>query len=179
VSDKPQHPNNPLLSKFQAIDSKEVTKASWEHSRVMHIVQVMGYKNLVSDLKRVSQGSLFTLGDFVQVCDDFPVYLFAETLKGSPPIHRDNRSVHPIWFKSFTSVPFVKVYIERSKTFPTDRPVGMLFPRRGFQQGMIIHDGDPERFLPPGSSCHLYRGDGGTTMIVQPFTGFLNHLKTF
>lgn len=172
------NPNNPLLAKLQSIDVNSVTNASWEHARITHLIQVMGFKTLASELKKVSAGSLFKFDDFNDSCSDFPMVLFAYTLNGNPPIHRDNRSVHPMWFKSFTGLPLVKVYLERLKQFSKRKPVGMVFPRKGFQQGMILHNGDHDKFVPTGSGCHLYKAEDGTTMVVQPFTGFLNHLRS-
>jgi hypothetical protein len=172
------NPNNPLLAKFQSIDAHSVTSAAWEHARIMHLIQVTGYKTLLSELKQIAATSTYTFDDFNQVCNDFPFVLFADTFKGQPPIHRDNRSVHPMWFKSFTVLPLVKKYLEKHKSFSGKKPVGMVFPRKGFQQGLILHNGDPDKFVPSGSGCHLYKAEDGSTMVVQSFTGFLNHLRS-
>lgn len=175
------NPNNPLFDKLKALDYKGISSASWEHARVLHLLQVLNLKPVTNEIKQVSSDSLFTFDVFNELVSDFPVYLFAEALKSQPPIHRDDRSVHPLWFKSFKTLPFVKLYTERLKTMRVKikRPVGMVFPRKGFQQGMILHNGDHEKFVPLNSSCHLYKAEDGNTMVVQPFTGFLEHVRTF
>jgi len=97
------------------------------------------------------------------------------------PLHTLAEAVHPQWFKKFMSLPFMYAYREIWDSMVTERafrPLGMVFPRKGFQQGLIVHNGDVEKFVPAGSSCHLYVGGGDKKMslVVQPFTGLLDHI---
>ena len=57
------------------------------------------------------------------------------------------------------------------------RPLGMIFPRKGFREGLIVHSGDWEAFSADNSSCHLFKGKGGFTLLVQPYAAFLDHVR--
>lgn len=176
------NPNNPLLAKINRFESAETTRANWEHARITHMLQVLRLPSVKSRLQRAEGNRTFSFEAFYAECPKFPMHLFFDNLPGSIPIHRDNKSVHPMWFKSFMSLPVVKLYKEKLSLCPwsgEDRPVGLVFPRKGFQQGLIVHNGSFDRFVSDGSGCHVYRQEGGSTLIVQAFTGFLSHLETF
>jgi hypothetical protein len=174
------NPNHPLLAKINPYASAEAVKSSWEHSRILHLLQVMQLTHLKPQIKNITATDLFTFDAFLQVCSAFPMHLFFDTLSDQIPIHRDNKSVHPMWFKSFTALPVIKKYTEKIKQCSWDFnccPVGLVFPRKGFQQGLIVHNGSFEKYVPESSGCHIYKQEGGSTLIVQSFTGFLSNLK--
>jgi hypothetical protein len=90
-------------------------------------------------------------------------------------------AILPKWFMEFSHLPFYDVYLamhERVAEKADGRPVGLIFPRKGIRQGLIIHNGDMDTYVPEKTSCHLYRGGGRhpIVLVVQPYAGFLDHI---
>ena len=105
-------------------------------------------------------------------------------LSDDPPIFRDKKSVHPNWFKSFRTIPFVRKFEERLEEYldnsDNSKPFGMIFPRKGFANGMIIHTGDWNVYVGCSSGCHLYKGSDtlGINYVVQPYRWFIRNMLT-
>lgn len=95
-------------------------------------------------------------------------------------IHRDALSAEPARFKNFTRVPFVVAYLQRLEELGDDiRPTGMVFPRKGFAQGMVIHNDEDERYWSEGL-CQVYKGQvlgENTRLYVQPFRHLIAELR--
>jgi len=55
----------------------------------------------------------------------------------------------------------------------------MVFPRKGFPDGLIVHNGQIEDFLPAHSGCHVYHGGPkhSLRLVVQPYRLLLDHLR--
>lgn len=159
----------------------------WEHARVEFVFNRFGFskqKRKLTTLAIERKGdNLLTFALFHEMYPDFPMLLGANRLSHlSDPLHRSPKAFHPEWFKNFNKLPFMTGYREVFEQYGeiTDiKPVGMMFPRKGFQQGLIVHNGDISTFVPGGSSCHVYFGDGenAVNLVVQPFVGWLDHLK--
>ena len=103
-------------------------------------------------------------------------------MAGVQQLHRDPRAIHPMWFKSFLSLPFVKLYEERLEELydaKQKKPFGMVFPRKGFAQGLILHNGNWDLFVPNQSSCHIFKGSKkkSMTLLVQPYSSFIDHVR--
>jgi hypothetical protein len=175
------NPLNPLLGKIEKFEQSDFQLKQWESSRVEWTLRRLKLEGPRKEILADAVGGQYTFAEFNRVVD-FPMYLSAEPMMGATPIHRDPHAVHPMWFKSFRSLPFVKLYEERLESWcdsKQDRPLGMVFPRKGFLQGLIIHNGDWERFVSPHSSCHVFKGGKKHMMnlIVQPYIGFIDGLK--
>ncbi len=124
---------------------------------------------------------------------EFPFALGASTLRHLPlpyktrgeqtkttspdyTVHRDYHSLEPMRYKAFEQVPFVVAYgkmSDRLQEVAVGRSVGLVFPRRGIIQGLMIHDDINHRYWTEGfAQVFKYRDDGGTEfqLIVQRFS---------
>ena len=54
---------------------------------------------------------------------------------------------------------------------------GLVFPRRGFREGLIAHNGDWSAFVPAGVGAHLFKLSESETLVVQPYSAFLSHVR--
>lgn len=173
------NPLNPLLGKIERFEQTDSQNKHWESGRAEWTLRRLKLEKQRKEL--AASSSAYTFAEFNRVVD-FPMYLSAETTIGNQPIHRDPKAIHPIWFKSFRSLPFVQRYEECFETLHAlckHKPIGMIFPRKGFSQGLIIHNGDWELFVAPQSSCHIFKSGRKHTMnlIVQPYVGFVDHIR--
>lgn len=175
------NPLNPLLSRIERFEQAEGRIRHWESARVEWTLRRLKLEAPRRELQSSADFTGYTCDDFNRVVGTFPMYLFAEQLEDEPPIHRDGRAIHPNWFKTFRNLPFVKKYEERfEELYPNhkDRPLAMIFPRKGFAQGLVLHNGNWDLFVPPQASCHLFKGGKkhAMTLAVQPYAGFIDHI---
>jgi len=184
MSEYRPNPLNPLLGKIERYEESSKSIRQFESSRVEWTLRSLGLEAQRREILQgiESLGGYFTFSEFNRVVS-FPINLISESLHGEMPIHRDQKSTHPMWFKGFRSLPVIQKYEDYLNDYLQDgtpkKPLGMVFPRKGFSQGLIVHNGDFDLYVPPKSSCHVYKG--GTThsmnLIVQPYMGLINHLK--
>jgi hypothetical protein len=174
------NPLNPLLGKIERFEQSDSQAKHWESSRVKWTLQRLNIVKQRKELACLAGNGAHTFVEFNRVVD-FPMYLCSDSLQGIKPIHRDPKAIHPLWLKSFRSLPFVERYEEHFRTMISTykhKPLGMIFPRKGFAQGLIIHNGDWELFVAPNSSCHVYRSKKqAMNLIVQPYSGFIDHIR--
>ena len=175
------NPNNPLLGKIERFEQSDNQVRQWESSRVEWTLRRLKFESQRKEILSSVPDGRYTFEEFNRVVD-FPMELCGDSMKDEMPIHRDQKSIHPNWFKAFTGLPFVQHYEEKFSEHAEKnplRPLGMVFPRKGFLQGLIIHNGDWELFIPPRSSCHIFRGGKKHSMnlIVQPYMGFIDHVR--
>ena len=175
------NPLNPLLGKIEKFEQSDSHVRQWESGRVEWTMRRLKLEQQRKEILFATPGGQYTFEAFNQAVD-FPMYLFAEPMAGLSPIHRDPRAIHPMWFKSFRGLPFVKLYEERFEELintQKHRPIGMVFPRKGFSQGLVLHNGDWDLFVPPQASCHVLKGGKKHSMnlVVQPYTGFIDHVR--
>jgi len=175
------NPLNPLLGKIEKFEESEAQSSKWESARVEWTMRRLKLdsqrKEMTSELGFSGD---YTFEAFSRMVPTFPMDIVAEPRKGQLPLHRDQKAVHPRWFKTFRSLPFVQEYEVRfGECSKEGRPFGMVFPRKGFLQGLILHNGDWELFVPPQSSCHLFKGGKKRSMnlVVQPYQGFIDHVR--
>jgi hypothetical protein len=182
MEEKPINPLSPFLDGITRFEQSDEALRGFESGLVSWTLSRLKREAALKQLKK-EKDYFLTFDDFRTAIPDFPVYLVAEPLADSGPIHRDSRFVHPLWFKSFFGLPIVSKYEEyfsELKSFLGGKPLAMIFPRKGFLKGLILHNGDPELYLPEKSSCHLYKGKQGKTLLVQPYMAFTDHVqKTF
>lgn len=122
----------------------------------------------------------------------FPFYFGASTLRGiavpwtkgavnghTPSdyhVHRDPQSTEPARFKMFHWVPFVIAYGQLYQTSlgeASGRKLGLVFPRHGFRDGMVIHNDESEQFWTHGL-CQVFKDPKSERRLyVQPFSSLL------
>ena len=176
-----QHPLSPLNSSFDVphYDNTDQRALKWESTRVEATVRRHKlHKSVVSELRKQSAGEL-TFDGFNVKFPNFPVVLTGTAMAGMKPLHRNTEAIHPMWFKSFRNLPFISFYEDQlvAADRHDPRPLGLVFPRKGFRDGLILHNGDWEAFSSENSSCHLFKGKGGFTLMVQPYAAFLDHIR--
>lgn len=170
------NPLNPLLGKIEKYNQQDCAAKQWESKRVEWTLTRLGLAKQKKEILYASEDKLYSFKAFNTL--GFPMELCADAMTGHMPIHKDPKSIHPAWFKSFANLHFAKLFNEALDEFveKKTKPMGMIFPRKGFSQGLIMHNGDWETFLPPHSSCHLFRGDK-MNFVVQPYTDFIDHVR--
>lgn len=174
------NPLNPLLGKIEKFEDTDRQVRQWESARVEWTLRRLSLDIQLKQLRKDTTGGRFTFEDFAGILPTFPVQLRAETIEGLP-LHRNPKAIHPLWFKSFRHLSFVESY-ERlfGELADKDKPLGMVFPRKGFLHGLIIHNGDWDLFVAPQSSCHMFKGGSKRSMnlIVQPYMSFIDNIKS-
>jgi hypothetical protein len=129
-----------------------------------------------------------TFEGFLEAFPTFPFVLGANRLRGlavpwqqkplplNYEVHKDSWSLEPHRFKSWNRVPFVEAYKQFYDAVMGDgkvaKPVGLIFPRKGFRYGMIIHNDSSEHYWDRGL-CWVYKDRNGKHMYVQPYTNLL------
>lgn len=173
------NPLNPLLGKIEKFEQSNKAALQYESTRVEWTLKRLNYDQARKQLYSQGTPGEYTFAEFGQIVSDFPMELFCDPRKGCIPIHRDQKATHPQWFKSFKKLPFVEGYLNKLSSTRTDpnKPLGMVFPRKGFAQGLLLHNGSHEDFVPPRGSCHLYKLDDGLHLVVQPYQTFVDQIK--
>ena len=194
--------NNPF-SQLISGGSEEIREseesASWEHSRVRHLLKRTGLpksaeRKLLEEAKNFSDVSRLRFDLFNGEYHDFPFAFGTNRLRNLPvpygkkqtsgnyQVHRDPYSTEPSRFKKFEWVPHVIAFREfqASREGSQDaRPIGLIFPRKGFSQGMVIHNDATEQFWDEGL-CWVYKDPTSMTgdkLYVQPFDSLLKTIR--
>jgi len=180
------HPLSPLTPSIDVphYDDTDMRALKWETTRVEATVRRLKlHKNVLNELRQQGGGEV-TFEGFNDRFPNFPVVLAGTALAGMEPLHRHSGAIHPMWFKSFRNLPFISFYEDLLHVAGADRyadskfrPFGLVFPRKGFRDGLILHNGDWEAFTADNSSCHLFKGKDGFTLLVQPYAAFLDHVR--
>lgn len=113
--------------------------------------------------------------------DRYPTFpfLLGYSRLGGKHVHRDPGAAEPSRFRKFSDVSFVEAYREfyDDNYHPKDlRKLGLVFPRRGFVHGMIIHNDDTEMFWASGL-CWVYKSKKGQRLYVQPLNNVMEQVK--
>ena len=180
------HPLSPLTPSIDVphYDDTDIRTLKWETARVEATVKRLKlHKNVLGELRKQSGGEL-TFEGFNDRFPNFPAVLFGTALAGMEPLHRHSGAIHPMWFKSFRNLPFISFYEDALHVAGSEglsdtdgfRPFGLVFPRKGFRDGLILHNGDWEAFTADNSSFHLFKGKD-FTLLVQPYAAFLDHVR--
>jgi hypothetical protein len=190
------NPFERMISGRSAAQPVAAESASFERESVRYVTREMGltsrHVNALLDRYEALTGKReLRFSTFNEAYSSFPVFLGSHTLRclGGPwpkptgpdyCVHRDMSSVEPQRFKRFGGVPFVVAYQDfynASFREAAGRPIGLVFPRRGFMRGMIIHNDASERFWREGLSW-VYKVPGTENRLyVQPFIFFLQAIK--
>jgi hypothetical protein len=176
------NPLNPLLGKLEKFEQSDEQVRQWESARVEWTLRRLKLEPQRKEILAASVAGQYSFSELRRVVGNFPLRLVAEPFRGELPLHRDSRSIHPMWFKAFRGLPFVQryeeLYEELSASFD-GKPFGMVFPRKGFAQGLVLHNGDWDLFVPPQASCHIFKGGKrhAMTLLVQPYSGLVDHIR--
>lgn len=166
-------------------DVQQDVVTGWEHARVRYAMTRLRldkrWQRVVQAYGEQHQGHAhLQFASFNAVFSDFPLALAADCLYGQTPLHASSKAVLPRWFQTFRDLPFVPPYLDfAAGDAGKRRPAGLVFPRKGLAQGLVIHNGDLQ-FLLPGGSCFLHeaRAKRGRKqlprLVVQPFTLLLD-----
>lgn len=170
------NPFNPLLGKIEKFKQQDSHAKQWESKRVEWTLRRLGLEKQRKEIIFASEDKLYNFDAFNKL--GFPVHLHAYPMISETPIHRDPKAIHPLWFKSFLKLKFVSGFEEFFDNFSDKKtkPMGIVFPRKGFAQGLIMHNGDWELFVPPQSSCHIFKGDK-MNLVVQGYSDFIDHVR--
>ena len=181
-------PTNPLnFANFGNSEHlREELAAGREHTLVGWVLKRIkqGHKQreMLSKAEEELGRTLLTFDMFNDAFPTFPIRLhFNGLCQLNPPLYKNPKSLFPCWFRDFKHLPIIHPY---SALFAmtghingVSKPLGMIFPRKGFQQGMILHNGgEYPRFVPTKSTCMIYHGSHGVDLTVQPFLSFIDHI---
>jgi len=182
MSENPLSPLGKFIPDVRHYDDVDTQSGKWESTRVEGTVRKLKLNvACLRHMKRDSFGNL-SFETFNDYFAGFPMILGASALPELPALHRNEKAIHPLWFKSFTSLPFIKFYedlLHRYGTRDSDHPVGLVFPRKGFRDGMILHNGHLDTYVGERGSCHLFRGKQDRRLIVQPYSAFLDRIRDY
>jgi hypothetical protein len=162
---------------------REDSEARWEEALVRHTLSVFKggpaqRRQLYEHWHRATgNDGVLRFSAFNNVYPYFPIVLGSTRL--DEPIHRCKHSIEPARYKKFTKVPFVVAYQDFfSERFVKGdlRSIGLVFPRRGFKHGLVIHNDDSETSWTQGS-CWVYKTNKGVRLYVQPYLQLLNGIK--
>lgn len=179
---KKPNPYNPLNQMSPAAIASLHDKI-FESNRVEYTIGQAKASWLKKVIKAESSDDFLCFAQLEEI-GNFPFRITTTSLTDNISVHADDKSVHPLWFKSFRKIPFVRIFEERLEEYlensDNSKPFGMIFPRKGFQNGMIIHTGDLDVYVGHSKCCHLYKGMDtfGINYIVQPYREFVHQLLT-
>lgn len=153
----PEHPFEKLTRGHNHVHRLEVmANTAFEEGKVAYVMKVFKMnvrlvgKTLRDDEADVTGNSDLTFRAFDTVFPTFPIYLGASRL-GGVQLHLEQSAMLPALFKSFGAAPFVEAYdafYESAATRVTGRPVGLIFPRKGFKNGLVVYAADDPQVLP-------------------------------
>lgn len=176
-----QHPLHPVLQGITPYSPNNTSSVSAESRLVLWTLKRLSLERLkLNFLNNTGNENQLSFTEFNRIVYDFPVALaFAPAPKVE--MHLDPKSIQPHWFTAFLSLPIVKQY-ENSYSFLTEqgavtnKPIGLIFKRKGIPDGLIIHNGDWDRFAAVNSGCYLYRGKQ-QNLLVQTYRSFIDNIK--
>ena len=103
----------------------------------------------------------------------------AKTTSSDYSVHTDPNCVEPARFRKFTWCPFVVAYDELYETLAENVAsaglhLGLVFPRSGLKEGMVIHNDASEHFWTRGL-CWVYKDEAlDRKLYVQPFSDLID-----
>ena len=188
------NPFSQILKTKNPGDITRLEEEAWEHSRVRHAMKKLGLnkndeRTVVKECEQFCGSPQLRFDVFCDHFSSFPFILTTNRLRGLPlpygkkqtpknyQVHTDQHSFEPERYKKFDWVPFVIAYRDfKEKVGESDRSIGLVFPRRGFQQGMIIHNDYSEQYWTT-DSCWVHKDSDGEKLFVQPFDALLIGIK--
>jgi hypothetical protein len=179
-----KHPNPFSLLNAQTPDQlRAESRARWESDRVAHVLKTWKLstsQRYAFERHCINQAGsrLYSFALFHEFYPTFPMRLGADNMDSLPqPLHLYQPAVLPFWLKAFQSLPFMDPWRALYDIYADEgKPVGLVFARHGFAQGLVIHNGD-ERFLPDQISCFMHRCKKPRQVLyVMPFHELLKQI---
>lgn len=165
-----------LLQRLDRDSLAQHTDRTYENARIRYMLSQLGLGRVSRDFERFvvercgEEDAFFTFPLFEEFFGPLPLLLHIDRLKDGPPLHERDDCAHPLWWKRFFKLPFVSRYLEwRESVGAQRRPTGLIFPLKGFPQGLVVHDGSLEKFLDKRQAAHVYDADA-VRLLVQPLT---------
>ena len=156
------------------ISRDEEKELRWEESTVKHILGRFNIRPMERILRKAHadrfERPLLRAELFHEFLADFPIYFGTRYMRG---LHRDNACMMPNVINNFSRTPIVKAMEGFLDSVPADLQdgcVGVVFPRRGYQRGMIIHTG--HGFWRPNVARLVYdygKPSRKKRLVVEPF----------
>jgi hypothetical protein len=164
---------NVQQDKFKAIDA-----GRFEAALVRHMLKRLSLpksaERRVRDRWQEQHGERYLkFAAFNAVFSTFPFLMGSTRLETH--VHEDPKSTEPARFKKFSRVPFVQSYEEFFQDVAVEaatRSTALVFPRRGFRYGLVIHNDESETYWDKGL-CWVYKGEKHR-LYVQPFVNLLD-----
>jgi hypothetical protein len=124
-----------------------------------------------------------SFGIFREEYPTYPVLLQCSRLEGLR-LHTDPKSILPVWFKNFESLPFVPPFVAFHDSIVAveklgGRGVGLVFPRKGFQQGLVVHTAVANGSGWEQGPCFCFRGGrkgARLDLFVRPFVALVDEI---
>jgi hypothetical protein len=157
--------------------------AGFERTKVRYLMTVLGLAGEIPRLRRLyadvhgKPGLSFAI--FNEQYPTFPVLLRADRLNGVE-LYTDNRAVLPAWFqtKKTRKVPFFPAFEAfRWGRHSCGRVPGLVFPRKGFPRGMVIHGPGLERYNCGGCLTH-YTDEGEPLFTIRSLESLIGRIAT-
>ncbi len=156
MADKP-HPFDSMMGGQSHHDRMAArSSVTFEEGKVNYILGMfkLNVRKAGNALRRVEEResgqSHLTLRAFNAVNSSFPMLLGATRL-GGMQLHTEASAMIPSLFKEFGGAPFVSAYekfYEENEPRASGRTVGLIFPRKGFRNGLVIYTTDDPQVIP-------------------------------
>ncbi len=139
---------------------------SFEDGKVNYVLGVFKIRHHAPALRKIAERQTgkpdLTFRAFDEGHPSFPIVLGASRL-GGVQLHLDQKAMIPALFKAFGSAPFVtefEQFYETAVARACGRPVGLIFPRKGFRNGMVVYATDDPQVIPfsERETCLTYAG---------------------
>lgn len=159
---------------------------AFEEGKVSYLLGVfkLNIRKVGNELRQIEEAERgqpnLTFRAFHSAYPTFPLVLGTDRLAGAA-LHLNPKAMIPSLFKEFSQAPFVTAYdafYEKNAGRASGRPLGLVFPRKGFKQGMLIHAAETPTDLPLCAKESLLCYVGGTKkhrhwLVVRSFARVL------
>ena len=182
------NPLNPLLGKIERYELSNQARLGFERARVKWTCSRLGLSALEKCLKLYDEmdfdGFNSHLSDYYAnpLISRMKLGCYSAPADGSK---KGKPETARLWFSFFHTLPFMDRFSELFEARSSDYDsVGLIFPRNGFSQGMIVHNGGIDRYITDGSAAHVVdgklnarRASHRVRLVVQPYMGFIDAVK--
>lgn len=117
----------------------------WEENTVKLVLKSFGLQKVAPRIAKLNEEMTgypnVTAAAFHEMFPDFPIYFGTAYITG---LHANPKCMMPQLMNNFSNTPVIGLFEEFLKEVPEDqreRCLGLVFPRRGYTRGMIIHTG--------------------------------------
>lgn len=155
---------------------------------VLTRLKLKHHSSRISDLAEAGGARKLSFAAFNEYFTEFPFFLGCHNLKSLAlpygkkttgfdyTVHADPDSFEPARFRKFSRVPFVIAYKHLFESLDSSRRIAMIFPRRGLQRGMVIHNDESEKYWQHGLSWVYKFPETGNRLYVMPAAPFIDSI---